>query len=569
MMGMLTARIRSVGVGQRLAIGFVVVVLLAGLAAAVAAWSLGSLGATIEELVSEDAARLSLAGELDRHISTNLVRTQAVLQFSDEVIARRLQEGVVATNAQIDGVRRRIGLLTPPGEGKKLLDELARAGKKYDDKVASLMQHKSYGDDMNSLIKDELVPVATEYGAAVKAFVTLQQSSLESARHDALGTVTRARFLVVLLMAAGLAAAFGAAFLVSRSIIVPVTSARLGAERIASGDLTTDFTPSGNDEVTALVNSLARMQESLRRIAAELREAGQAVHGGSADIARGNSDLSHRTEEQSSTLEETSASLEEILSTIKQNADNARTANEQASSASRVVGEANKLVDQVSTTMTDIQASARQIADITTVVNTIAFQTNLLALNAAVEAARAGTEGRGFAVVAAEVRLLAQRCAQAAKEIQGLIAASVGRIDAGAKLAGQAGTTMAQVLQSVSGVTRSIAEIAHTTQEQNAGIGQVSQAMSNLERVTQDNAAMVAHSATAAEGLRQQAARLEQSAAFFKLNSERDVVHFHFDDVEPEPSPVPQRREPTISLHERPAPPIPKSNAEDEDWKEF
>ncbi|HEX4780507.1 MAG TPA: methyl-accepting chemotaxis protein [Usitatibacter sp.] len=560
MLARLTSPIRAVSVGVRLAAGFIFVVVLAGLAAAVAAWSLGSLAATIDGLVSEEAARLSLAAELETGIATNLVRTQAVLQFTDEVIAKRMQEEGKASRARIRDTQARLGQITPPGEARKVLDSVAAAGGKYDDKVAHLMEHKSFGEDMNSLIKDELVPIAAEYSAAVGAFVALQKAGLENARRDALATVTHVRLLVIALMAAGILAAVVAAVLVSRSIIDPVAAARLGAERIASGDLTTDFAPTGRDEITALARSLVDMQQSLRGIASELREAGQAVLTGSSDIARGNAALSTRTEEQSSTLEETAASLEEIAAAIRQNAANTRAANEQAGSTSRIAGDAGRVVDAVATTMSDIQASARRIADITSVVNTIAFQTNLLALNAAVEAARAGAEGRGFAVVAAEVRLLAQRCAEAAKEIQSLIGESVAQIDGGAKLAGQAGTTMAQVLSGVKAMSLGLADIAHTTEEQSSGIAQVSQAMGNLERVTQDNAAMVAHSAASAEGLRRQASRLEQSAAFFRLAGQLESPGRARASVSEEAAPP---RKPVAARRLEAAP------ARDAEWEEF
>jgi methyl-accepting chemotaxis protein len=575
-----TAWTRSVRIGPRLAIGFLVVLFFAGLAAAVAAWSLGTLGATIDRLVNEEATRLALAGELEKHIETNLVRSHSVLMFSDEVIAKRLQQDVVATAAELQRVRKQVDAVTPPGDGRKLLDAVSAAGARYEEKLKSLMERKSYGDDMNSLIRTELVPIAKNYGDAVQAFVSLQKASLEAARKDAQQTVTRTRSIVVALLGAGLIAAILAAAVLARSIVSPMKSARDSTQRIVSGDLTGSFVPDGNDELTDLESSLAQMQQSLRDIASELREAGLMVLNGSAEIATGNANLSQRTDEQSSTLEETAASLEELASTVKQNAESARVANEQAGSASRVAGEAGKLVNQVVVTMAEIQASARQIADISGVVNTIAFQTNLLALNAAVEAARAGTEGRGFAVVAAEVRLLAHRCADAAKEIQALVGASVERIDGGSRLVGEAGTTMSQVVASVSGVTQSIAHIAQATEEQNAGIAQVSQAMNNLETVTQHNASLVAQSATAAEGLRHQASRLQQSAAFFKLDD---------SDSAPKPAMLQQeRREPTmrepapaeettrvVQREELGAPraapaPAPKVAAlPDEEWEEF
>jgi methyl-accepting chemotaxis protein len=555
----LMQRLRSLRVGQRLFAGFMLVGFLAGLAAGISAWKLGSLAGTIDRLVSEEARRANLAAELERHIATNVVRMQSVLEFTDEVIAKRLQADAATTAAEIARVRKEIEAITPSGESRKLFDATAVQADAYDKKVAELIEHKSWGDDMNSLIRTQLFPLAAAYTKGVHDFVELQHAELEAARRDAMGTVSATRGAVIVLLAAGLLCAIAAAIVVSRSIVVPVEAARRGAERIVAGDLSSDFEAGGNDEVSAMVASLAQMQESLRRIAGELRMAGDAVLAGSTEIAQGNADLSHRTEEQSSTLEETAASLEEITSTIKQNADNAGDANSRAQSTARVAGDAGKLVGELAQTMADIQGGARRIGEITGLVNTIAFQTNLLALNAAVEAARAGEQGRGFAVVASEVRSLAQRCAQAARDIQGLIGESVARIDTGAKLAEQVGTTMASVVESVDGVTQGIAHIATTTREQSAGIAQVGQAMSNLERVTQDNAAMVAQSAAAASGLRAQAEQLQQSASFFRFGERSSTP------VRPAPKP-PVARPSAERLPTKPAALVPAGTDE---WKEF
>ncbi len=556
--------VRSVRIGPRLAIGFLLVLGLAGLGASVSAWTLGTLGDTLDRLVTEDAARLALASELEKGVTTNLVRSQAVLQFTDEVIAKRLQEDVAVTAGEISRNQQKLESITGPGESKERLETVAAAGARYEERLKKLMEAKSFGDDMNSLIRTELAPLAKAYSEAVQSFVAVQKASRDAARTDALRTVARTRAMVAILLAAGVVAALLAAFVVARSIVGPVKAARQGAERIVSGDLTLDFVPGGRDELTDLVDSLARMQQSLRSIAFDLREAGASVLQGSSEIATENVHLSERTEEQSSTLEETAASLEELASTVKQNAESARMASQQAGSASRVASQAGELVDEVVSTMADIQKSARQIADISNVVNMIAFQTNILALNAAVEAARAGSEGRGFAVVAAEVRSLAQRSAQAAKEIQALIGGSVARIEGGTRLVDQAGSTMATVLASVQEVTQSIEHIAHATHEQNAGIGQVNQAMTNLEKVTQHNAALVSRSAAAAEGLRRQASRLQQSAAFFKLG----------ESAAPPPAPAPRE-------DDLPSPPLPATDLQparlasvtesvaEEEWKEF
>ncbi|WP_088709585.1 methyl-accepting chemotaxis protein, partial [Noviherbaspirillum denitrificans] len=279
------------------------------------------------------------------------------------------------------------------------------------------------------------------------------------------------------------------------SITVPLNKAVLLAETVASGDLRSRIEVTGKDETAHLLKSLNVMNDNLARIVAQVRDGTHQIAHASSEIARGNLDLSSRTEQQAGSLEETASSMEELTGTVKQNSENAAQANNLARTASDVAARGGSVVSQVVRTMGDINASSRKIVDIIAVIDGIAFQTNILALNAAVEAARAGEQGRGFAVVASEVRSLAQRSAAAAKEIKALIEDSVDKVGTGSKLVDQAGTTMEEVLSSVQRVSDIINEIAAASHEQDAGIRQINDAISQMDSVTQQNAALVEQAA--------------------------------------------------------------------------
>jgi methyl-accepting chemotaxis protein len=291
------------------------------------------------------------------------------------------------------------------------------------------------------------------------------------------------------------------------------------ARKVAAGNLDAQVETGRQDELGQLLGSMREMNDSLAAIVDRVRQAAELVTTASSQIAAGNTDLSSRTEEQASSLEETAASIEEMTATVNQNAQNAGQADAVASSAAEVALRGGQAVDQVVKTMEGIQASSRKIADIIGVIDSIAFQTNILALNAAVEAARAGEQGRGFAVVAGEVRSLAQRSAEAAKEIKSLITDSVGRVDHGAKLADGAGQTMAELVASVKQVSQIIGEIAAATKEQSSGIAQVNVAVADLDKATQQNASLVEESTSASEALKELANEMVDAVSVFKLAS--------------------------------------------------
>ncbi|HYD60137.1 MAG TPA: methyl-accepting chemotaxis protein [Noviherbaspirillum sp.] len=313
-------------------------------------------------------------------------------------------------------------------------------------------------------------------------------------------------------------------YLIARSISVPLNRAVTLAERVASGDLTTQIDASGKSETARLMMSLKQMNDNLKRIVGEVRASVDTIGSAANDIASGNSDLSSRTESQASSLEETASSMEELTSTVRQNADNAKQANQLAGHASEVAVKGGQVVSDVVHTMGAINESSRKIVDIISVIDGIAFQTNILALNAAVEAARAGEQGRGFAVVASEVRNLAQRSASAAKEIKELINNSVEKVDAGNRLVSEAGASMEEIVNSVRNVTSIISEIVMASQEQASGIDQINQAVTHLDETTQQNSALVEQAAAAAESLNEQVQRLVHSMEIFKL-SEHDTAH--------------------------------------------
>jgi methyl-accepting chemotaxis protein len=388
-------------------------------------------------------------------------------------------------------------------EAKKVLAALA-TGDAAAAKAALKIAHATYGEHRAGV--DESVATSAAFATTAVASLAAEQVNLSRAQWIAFAL--SAALLVVLGIWARKAiwAATGGE---------PATAAAI-ANAVARGDLSVAVELAPGDESSAMA-AMSRMRTSLSGIVNQVRVNSQSIAIASAEIAQGNNDLSSRTEEQASALEETAASMEQLSSTVKQNADNAKQANQLAMGASTVAIKGGEVVGQVVQTMKGINDSSKKIADIISVIDSIAFQTNILALNAAVEAARAGEQGRGFAVVASEVRSLAGRSADAAKEIKTLITASVERVEQGTALVDQAGATMTEVVSSIKRVTDIMGEISAASQEQSAGVAQVGEAITQMDQATQQNAALVEQSAAAAESLKAQAQQLVAAVAVFKI----------------------------------------------------
>ena len=361
--------------------------------------------------------------------------------------------------------------------------------------------------------------LSREFGASAERFNTTAGERLDTTRVMVDGKTSIIRTLIITAVILGIALLFFTDRYLVAMMVKPLGRIRQQFQQIAQGDLSHSIEDFGRNCVGQLVPLLCAMQDSLREAVSTIRSGSDNIWRGATEISTGNNDLSSRTEEQAAALEETAASMEQLTATVKLNAENAREASQLADTATETAGKGSSLVSEVVETMDGIAASSKQIAEITSVINSIAFQTNILALNAAVEAARAGEQGRGFAVVAGEVRNLASRSAGAAKEIETLIGESSRRVDQGARLVKETGLTMAAILRGATEVTTIMKQIASASEEQNKGISQVSVAITQMDSVTQQNAALVEQVSAAAVALERQTEDLQRSVQQFRLSA--------------------------------------------------
>jgi methyl-accepting chemotaxis protein len=484
---------------------------------------------------------LTIDNHLHRIVDRLIPQTQRINELEQTIIRASLETRhamLMKTEAKREATFAEIGRLkaradeltaelreqTTTDEGRKRLVELDRAKSAFWEIAVSAVPLIKAGeiDKAVELLETKIIPARNTFLAAIDHQQAWQNELLARASGDSLTTGTRTEVMV--LVVAAITALLG---IVIALVFARHLRNRLGGEpedavaavkAIADGDLARSV-PVRAGDTTSIMAALADMRERLTTLVSQVRLGVDSVATASSEIASGNSDLSGRTEQQASSLQQTASSMQQMTTSVRANAENARAANQMAAGASEAAQRGGEVVGRVVSTMGEIQQSSQKIADIIGTIDGIAFQTNILALNAAVEAARAGEAGRGFAVVASEVRSLASRSAEAAKEIKGLIGASVEKVDNGHKLVTEAGRSMEAIVTQVRKVTDLIGEITAATEEQTRGIDQVSSAVTQIDQGTQQNAALVEQSAAAAESLKQQAAQLSQAVSVFRVSA--------------------------------------------------
>lgn len=531
--------ISNLKIGARLALGYGLILMLVLILIVTTLFRFAEIGQVTHTLIDEDWVKADTTNIISSSMRANARRTMELIIVTDSQHIDKIFQYIAENKKTIDAGIENLDKLVRAEEGKKLLAEFKEKRLQYVTsftKVGQLVR-ESKRDEATQLVMTETMPALD---AALEPIFALSEFQKQLANEAGVKTEASIVFADRLMIGMGLAVVvLGVCFAywITLSITRPLGKAVQVAETVAGGDLSSKIEVTSTDETGQLMQALKSMNESLVNIVSDVRSGTDTIATASSQISAGNIDLSSRTEQQASSLEETAASMEELTSTVRQNADNARLASQLAVSASQVASKGGEVVSQVVDTMDGINESSRKVVDIISVIDSIAFQTNILALNAAVEAARAGEQGRGFAVVASEVRNLAQRSAAAAKEIKELISDSVGKVENGSKLVGDAGITMQEIVQSIQRVTDIMGEITSASTEQAQGIEQINQAVTEMDTVTQQNAALVEEASAAAQALENQANGLLKMVSVFKL-----------DERQQEPSPLSAVRSPKESI---------------------
>ena len=512
---------KNLRIGVRLGGGFAAVLVLLTSLTVVGIVQMQNASRETDELVNVKVRNERLIGEWAKVIEVNAARTAAAWKVSDPAHQKQFETEMAASSARATEIQDAIGKSQLNAQEQAQYQDVLATRKAYTEVRKNVFKAKNAGDMAlgRQLYEGEMATRRDSYLASLSKLAQLEAQLLDVTAGQIRSRYENGRLLLISLGVAAILLGIACAYWITRSITRPITRAVEVAQAVSAGDLTSNIVVDSTDETGQLMHALKDMNDKLVSIVSQVRASTDSIATASGEIAAGNLDLSSRTEQQASSLEETASSMEELTSTVKHNADNARSANQLAIDASQIASRGGAVVSEVVSTMGSINDSSRKIVDIISVIDAIAFQTNILALNAAVEAARAGEQGRGFAVVATEVRNLAQRSSQAAKEIKGLIDDSVQKVEAGSQLVDKAGRTMDEIVQSISHVTQIMNQITDASEEQRAGIEQVNQAIGQMDQVTQQNAALVEEAAAAAESMQDQAARLSGVVGLFKLDA--------------------------------------------------
>ncbi len=511
-------------IGVRLGAGFGVLVALLCLTGAFASWQTSRIYNDGTVRIADDwLPAVQALGDI-RAYANGIRRTSLRLAMEPSATARSAQraqhdDSIAKLDAAMQAYRQRI---TVPAE-RALFERFQQAWGEYLTHDAQVIEisnaaNESAFAEARSIANGKAASTFAASLDLIAQCVRLNGEGATHAREAAADTYGTGLVATGLMIAVSVVIGIGTSLLITRSITGPLRAAVSVAQTVARGDLTSRIDAVGRDETAQLLRSLKDMNTNLAGLIGRVRAGCESIVTGSAQVAAGSADLSSRTEEQAASLEETASSMEELTATVRQNAESAKQGNTLALNASEIAARGGNVVGQVVQTMEQISDSSAKVADIISVIEGIAFQTNILALNAAVEAARAGEQGRGFAVVASEVRSLAQRSASAAKEIKELIDASVERVNTGAKLVNEAGQTMNEVVRSVRHVTDLMGEIAAASTEQHGGIEQVNRAVTQMDQLTQQNAALVEEASAAAESMSDQAKELREAVAVFRID---------------------------------------------------